>query len=78
MNNISVDLIHSAVVSISRVVVAHYHRSLSKMPLRLLLLLLLLLLLHNSLMLMAAAATHTAVLVTGTRAPKAGPRQGTI
>ena len=74
MNNISVDLIHSAVVSISRVVVAHYHRSLAKMSLRLLLLLLLL---HNSLMLMATA-THTAVLVTGTRAPKAGPRQGTI
>ena len=69
MTNISVDLIHSAVVSISRVVVAHYHRSLAKMPLRLLLLLLLLL--HNSLMLMATA-THTAVLVTGTRAPKAG------
>ena len=76
MTNISVDLIHSAVVSISRVVVAHYHRSLAKMSLSLLLLLLLLLL-HNSLMLMATA-THTAVLVTGTRAPKAGPRQGTI
>ena len=71
MNNISVDLVHSAVVSIARVVVAHYHRSLSKIPLGLLLLLLLLLL-HNSLMLMAATATHTAVLVTGTRAPKAG------
>ena len=70
MTNISVDLIHSAVVSIARVVVAHYHRSLAKMSLRLLLL-------HNSLMLMATA-THTAVLVTGTRAPKAGPRQGTI
>ena len=68
MNNISVDLVHSAVVSIARVVVAHYHRSLSKIPLRLLLLLLL----HYSLMLMAATATHTAVLVTGTRAPKAG------
>ena len=67
MNNISVDLVHSAVVSIARVVVAHYHRSLSKIPLGLLLLLL-----HNSLMLVAATATHTAVLVTGTRAPKAG------
>ena len=68
MNNISVNLVHSAVVSIARIAVAHYHWSLAaKMPLRLLWLLLLLL--HNSLMLMSS--THTAVLITRTRAPQA-------
>lgn len=66
MNNISVNLVYSAVFSIARIV-AHYHWSIAKMPLRLLWLLLLLL--HDSLMLMSA--TNTAVLVTRTRAPEA-------
>ena len=33
MNNISVDLVHRAIVIISRVAVAHYHLCLTKMPL---------------------------------------------
>ena len=67
MNNISVDLVHRAIVIISRVAVAHYHLCLTKMPLGLLLLLLLLLL-HNGLM---WPYTDTAVLVTRTRASEA-------
>ena len=65
MNNISVDLVHGAIVSISRVAVAHYHLCLTKMPLGLLLLLLLL---YNGLM---WPYTDTAVLVTRTRASEA-------
>ena len=67
MNNISVDLIHSAIVSISGVAVAHYHLCLAKMTLGLLLLLLLLLL-HICLM---WSSTDTAVLDTRTRTSEA-------
>ena len=73
MNNISVDLVHRAIVSISRVAVAHYHLRLTKMPLWLLLLLLLLL--NNGLM---WPYTDTAVLVTRTRASEASSWQGSV
>ena len=73
MNNISVDLIHGAIVSISWVAVAHYHLCLAKMTLGLLLLLLLLL--HICLM---WSSTDTAVLVTRTRTSEASSWQGSV